>query len=123
MKDVAQELIRCRAWIEAALDYSGGTHDFADVVQAVIQGSMQLWAGDDACAVTEIIHYPKKKTLHVFLAGGKMETILDMQESAAQWGKLQGCDTLTIAGRHGWLKVLNKHGWEPSFSVMSKEIS
>jgi hypothetical protein len=37
------ELERCRPWIEAAMEYSGGTHEFEDIVQALIDGRMQFW--------------------------------------------------------------------------------
>lgn len=119
---VLNELIRCKEWIESALEYSGGTHIFEDIVQGVLEGRMQLWAGDHGCAVTEIVVYPRKKVLHVFLAGGDMNQIIDFQESAAEFGRMNGCDKLTLAGRKGWTKVLDKHGWDESFTVMSKEI-
>ena len=119
---VDNQLLRCREWIEAALEYTGGTHDFIDIRNAVQNGSMQLWASEDSCAVTEIIVYPKKKVLHVFLAGGTIDGIIDMQKSAAEWGKMYGCSEMTIAGRQGWSKVLKSHGWRTAFTVMEKEI-
>ena len=115
------ELRRCQKWIEDALGYAGGTHDYEDIVESVHKGRMQLWAGEEGCAITEIIKYPKMSTLHVFLAGGKMEQIIDFQTSAAEFAKMNGCSKMTLAGRHGWTRVLSKHGWEHSFSVMSKE--
>ena len=42
---------------------------------------MQIWPADDGCLVTEMLLYPKKKVLHIFLAGGKLETLTDMHES------------------------------------------
>lgn len=119
--EVVKQLYRCREWIEAALEHSGGTHDFQDIAESVMQGTMQLWAGEVGCAVTEIIVYPKKKVLHVFLAGGQMNQIIDFQESAVEFGRMQGCSSMTLAGRRGWTKVLDKHGWKESFCVMSKE--
>ena len=116
------ELDRCRQWIEAALNYSGGTHEFIDIVNGVLSGTMQLWAGERGCAVTEITVYPRKKILHVFLAGGDMEQILDFQESAAEFARINKCDSMTIAGRRGWTRVLDKHDWEEAFCVMSKEL-
>ena len=118
---VVQELYRCQEWIEAALEYSGGTHIFADIAEGVMSGTMQLWAGETGCAVTEIIVYPRKKVLHVFLAGGDMSQIIDFQESAVEFGKMNGCTAMTLAGRRGWTKVLGKHGWKESFCVMGKE--
>ena len=120
---VLNELLRCREWIESALEYSGGTHIFEDIVQGVLEGKMQLWTGETGCAVTEIIVYPRKKVLHVFLAGGDMSQIIDFEASALEFGRINGCTTMTLAGRKGWTKVLDKHGWKESFVVMSKETS
>ena len=122
MPPVVQELMRCRDWIEGALQYSGGTHTFRDVFEAVVEGRMQLWANDESCAVTEIVVYPKKKVLHVFLAGGRMEGITEMQESAEVWGKSQGCSAMTIAGRKGWSRVLADYGYKEQFVTLAKEI-
>lgn len=116
------ELQRCRPWIEAALERSGGTHIFEDIVDAVIEGRMQFWPASDACAITEVIVFPRKKVLHVFLAGGKMETIVDMNDSAVEWAKLIGCDGMSIAGRKGWVKVLKKKGWRESFVSLALEV-
>jgi len=121
-KALYSELDRCKKWIEDALAYGGGTHDFEDVVEGVLSGHMQLWSAETACAITEIIVFPKKKVLHVFLAGGSMEEIVNMNESARVWGEAQGCQNMTIAGRKGWEKVLKGHGYKPVFTTLSLEI-
>ena len=118
-----EELVRCRPWIEAALEYSGGTHDFEDVVQSLIDGRMQLWPAPRGCAVTELVVYPKTKALHVFLAGGEMDQIIEMIDSATEWGKTQGCSSMTIAGRHGWQRVLAEHGYKPVMTVLKKDFT
>lgn len=114
------ELLRCRQWIEDALEYSGGTHSFEDVVQGIVSGRMQLWPDLRGCAVTEIVLYPKKSVLHVFLAGGEMQTIINMIDSAITWGKAQGCTSMTLAGRHGWSRVLAKYGYKPVMTVLER---
>ena len=116
------ELDRCRPWIEAALEYSGGTHTFEDIVQGIVSGHMQLWPAPKGCAVTQIVVYPQKKTLHVFLAGGEMEQLLDMMGDAAAWGRTQGCAAMTLSGRIGWQRALRGHGWETRLVQMEKEI-
>lgn len=118
---ILEELLRCRTWIEAALEYSGGTHDFKDICDGVVSGHMQLWAGERGCAVTEIVVYPKKKVLHIFLAGGEMNQILDFEESAIQFAKNNGCTALTLAGRKGWSRVHKDRGWKDAHVVMTKE--
>lgn len=116
------ELDRCRKWIEDALAYGGGTHNFDNIVEGVLTGHMQFWPGEESCAITEIIVFPKKKVLHVFLAGGSMDEIIAMNESAKIWGKAQGCVNMTIAGRKGWEKVLKSHGYKPVYTTLSLEI-
>ena len=117
----AAELIRSRKWIEDALGYSGGTHTFEDVVAGIVSGRMQFWPAERGCAVTEIVVYPRKRVLHVFLAGGEMDQILDMIGDATEWSKGQGCTSMTIAGRHGWQRVLAKHGYRAVMTVLEKE--
>lgn len=111
----------CQFWIENALAYSGGTHTFDDVKQGILDSRFQLWPAERGCAVTEIVVYPQKKVLHVFLAGGEMDQIIAMIDSAVEWSKAQGCSSMTIAGRPGWSRVLAKYGYEPVMTVLEKE--
>jgi hypothetical protein len=122
--DIMAELMRCRQWIENALEYSGLTesHTFADIVRGVLNGEFYFWHGENGCAVTEFTVYPTKKVLHVFLAGGDMQQILDFEESAAVFGKACGCTEMTLAGRKGWRKVLGDRGWHEIHTVMGREI-
>jgi hypothetical protein len=116
------ELERCREFLEPALAYSGGTHEWEDIVEGVHSMRMQLWANERGAAITEIIQYPRKKVLNAFLAGGEMDQVLEMIDSAKQWGAGQGCSSITMSGRRGWLRVLGKHGWEEQFCTMACEI-
>lgn len=111
-----------RKHIEAALEYSGGTHDFEDVRAGVLSGKMQLWPTQNSCAVTEIVQYAKRRSLHVFLAGGDLEEILGGISSVAAWGKAQGCDAMTLSGRRGWEKVLGNHGFHATRIVMERDL-
>lgn len=111
-----------RHHIEAALEYSGGTHVYEDVERAILEGRMQIWPGKRSIAVTEIVVYPHKRVLHCFLAGGDMDEIVDMIDSASKWGRTQGCTGLTLAGRRGWERVLSPHGFKPVMTVMERAI-
>ena len=115
------ELTRCRAWIEAALEYSGGTHNFDDVAEGLASGKMQLWPAPKGCIVTEIVVYPRKKVLNVFLGGGELEQIMDMHQDVITWAKSQGCEALAMTGRFGWKKPLERHGWKTMHSSYVKE--
>ena len=111
-----------REWIEAALEHSGGTHSFDDIAAGIASGHMQLWPARKACAVTEIVVYPQKKVLHVFLAAGDLEQITNAIGAVEEWGKAQGCESLTMNGRFGWQRVLNKRGWSPTMVIMERSL-
>lgn len=107
------ELDRCRKWIEDALEYSAGTHTFDDIQAEVIAGSMQLWPAPKGCLVTQILEFPRRRLLHVFLGGGNLEQLADMHKDVIVWAKAQGCDGATISGRAGWERAFKSIGWTP----------
>ena len=117
-----QEFERCKPYIEAALEYTGGTHDIIDIYEGLYKGTMQLWPAEKSCLVTEIINYPKMKVLNIFLGGGDLTEILSMHEDVIRWAKDQNCTALNMTGRFGWKKPLAKHGWQPMHSSYVKEI-
>ena len=116
------ELKRCRQWIEDALAYSGDTHDFVHIVDGLIEGKFQFWSNEECCVITEVIDYPKKRVLHIFLAGGKLDHIRALEEKAVQWAKSIGCSAFTLTGRKGWEKALKNDGWEYAHTSMVKHI-
>lgn len=115
------ELERCRPWIEAALEYSGGTHVWEDIVDGLTSGRMQLWPAPKGCLVTEIISYPRKRVVNVFLGGGELEQLADMHEAVIAWAKGQGCTAATINGRKGWERAFKGRGWVPLHVTLGKE--
>lgn len=116
------ELERCRPWIEAALDHAGGSHTFEDVVELVRSGHAQLWPAPRGCAVTEIVVYPRKRVLHIFLAGGELDQLKDMFGDAAAWAKAQGCDAMSLSGRVGWSRAMASDGWTTQAVVMERTL-
>ena len=115
------ELERCRPWIEAALAYANGTHEYQDIVDAVATGNMQLWPAPRGCIVTEIVVYPRKKVLNIFLAGGELDQLKDMHDAMNAWAVEQGCTGGSLTGRVGWKKVLEPMGWKLAHSHFVKE--
>ena len=111
-----------RHHIEAALAYGGETHTFEDVQAGILAGRMQIWPAPRGGAITEIIEYPRKRVLHVFLYGGDLDQAIDMIDSAAAWAKTQGCHHMTLSGRLGWQRVMNKHGFKAVLVTREREI-
>lgn len=122
LEEMRGEFARCAPWLQAALDAGGNTHTLEDVWRSVREGRMQFWPAERAAAVTEIVVYPRLKTLHIFLAGGDMDQIVDMDASATEFARLNGCAKVTIAGRKGWARVLRDNGYAEGLTVLGKEI-
>ena len=116
------ELERCKGWIEDALAYGGGTHEYEDIVNSVLEGKMQLWPASQSCLVTEITLYPRKKVCHIFLGGGELQEVLDIYRYVVQWAIDQGCSSLTTTGRKGWARVLKDEGWESHLVLLEKRL-
>lgn len=120
---IRQEAEKARPFIEAALEYSNGTHTFGDVVGALVSGEMQLWATDTAAVVTELQMFPQYRACNFFLAGGDMNQLAHFQRVIGEWAKAQGCQRLTITGRRGWERTfLKDEGYTPKWTTFSKEL-
>lgn len=118
-----EDLQRLRHHVEAALEYSGGTHGIEDIAEGLKKGRFQLWPADDSVVVTEIIVYPRLKNLHFFLAGGDLDELRLMRPLIEQWGKSMGCTRVSLAGREGWSKTfLRDEGYKPKWFVLSKDL-
>jgi hypothetical protein len=117
------EFKRCRQWLEDALEYSNGTFNIIDIADGVAMGDLHLWPAKDAAVITQITVYPRKKVIHCFLAGGNMETIIELEKDVVRWGKSQGCQAITLVGRPGWAKsFLNDIGYHSTHVSMIREI-
>lgn len=119
---ISDELERCKPWIESALEYSGGTHSFEDVVRGINSSDYQFWPAENGCLITEVIGYPRAKKVHVFLAGGELDQFKKMEESLMEWAKLVGASSVTLAGRVGWVKLLKPYKFKHLHSVLERKI-
>lgn len=108
------------AGLEKALAAGGDTHTIGDVVAAVLAGEAQLWEDEGALIVTEIQVYPRKRTLHFWLATGGMAPVIALSHRILAWGREQGIETATLAGRRGWERALAGDGWRPAMTVMER---
>jgi hypothetical protein len=109
--DLLADMLHKRAQIEAALAEGLGAHTFADVCVMALSGRLHWWSVGGSFALTEIVAYPREAHYHIFLGGGDLPDLLGLWEAAQKVARDAGCSRITIAGRPGWAKVLNGHGF------------
>ncbi|NDD54301.1 hypothetical protein EBZ39_10570 [bacterium] len=119
----AEKFKECEKYIEDALQYCNGTHELQDVADQIFNGELQLWPAKDTALVSQIVVYPKRKSIHIFLAGGNIDELINMEESVFSWARRQGCDMLTFSGRLGWSRSkLKNRGYKADHIMMVKDI-
>lgn len=111
-----------RELLEMALARAGGTHTYEDVLQSISAGDMFFWPASKSCMVTEIVQYPRKRALHVFLAAGDLAEIKDMEASLIAFAQSLKCSALSMSGRKGWTKALRDMNWQEAHITLVKEL-
>lgn len=120
-RDIVDEWYRCRGYIVSALEHCE-THDIWDIEAAIAEGYMQFWPGKKAAMVTQVHHFPKVRYLDIFLCGGDVNELLEMEQAVCEHAKLWNCQKVTGGGRKGWARFLAKHGYKP-LTVLEKDVS
>lgn len=118
----ARDISAYRVHIEAALAWSGDTHRYDDVRSMIAAGRLQFWPGPASCIISEIIEHPRKRTLHLFLAGGSLPELHAMLPLLLDWGRTQGCTHASLFGRKGWARsFLSDEGWTVNPCVLMEK--
>ena len=120
---------RAAPLLERALEHAHGTHQLADVAKAITAGQLQLWATGRSAAVSEILNFPRKRALNVFLSAGEIEDIRAALPGMMAYGQGHGCDRIMFAGRldpndrrrSAWEGFFP--GWTPTHLSLCKELS
>lgn len=112
-----------RPMVEAALRYAGETFLYQDVVDHVQEGDMFFWPAEESFLVTEVAQFPRKRTLHIFLAGGKLSEVKSMDESLIAYATALGCTAISLCGRAGWEKALKHLGYKKIHTTIGKNIN
>ena len=100
-----------RGHAEAALEHAGGTHDWDDVLALLVADKLQLWVGRESTLMTELVEYPKLTACRIFLAGGKLDEIVEMVTALETEAAAIGCSRLEGMGRRGWDGIGKRLGW------------
>ncbi len=115
---------KIEAQVGEALARSGGRFEARDVLAALYEGRQQLWlhAGKDIdlVVITEVIQYPRKRALSIFLCVGRnRDSWIGHLADLESFGAERGCTLIEAWARPGWARVL---GWKKTHVLLEKVI-
>lgn len=105
---VAAEWDRCRHWLIPALR----EHTEEQLLEELASGRAQIWGARDGAIVTQLVQ-AEEPLVMIWLGGGEMRALMDLQPGLEAWGRAQGAKALWINGRKGWARALRRAGFEP----------
>lgn len=107
--------------------------DVLDLFEHCLKGYNHLWIVFDeendneivAAVTTQIIEYPRYKTLSIQYMGGKgmNEWFKDGLAVMEKWAKECGCETIEGYGRDAWLRFTKGSGFKKAYVTFEKEIT
>jgi len=121
----------CEPYIAMGNGKSRDEMSVMDIYERLSQARMQLWLifNDNkeiiSVLTTEIIEYPQKTMCRIVTLGGKdldiwVEEFLDTIEA---WALEKGCVAMETVCRKGFIKKLERFGYENAYTVLVKELT
>lgn len=90
---------RALPYIEEALAHGGGSHSIEDVFRQVMTGQCHLWLGERSAAVTEWVRRPQKTELNIWLAGGDLSEMREVEAGMMAFARGGCADNLACLAR------------------------
>jgi hypothetical protein len=100
-----------------------------EIKKRIKKGQYQLWLAEDSggpylAMLSTIDIYPKQKVLRIFWMGGtRLDETLPLLDYIELWAHRSGCGMVEVIGRWGWMRVLDKYGYDPRSVLLVKDIS
>lgn len=104
--------------LKKGLRRCGDTHSVQDVVDALQDGRMQAIYNDDGLIVVQIINYPQKRVMDIFMCVGDLRAISDLKPQLVDYARDMGVDFGRAFVRPGLVDPLLKLGWKKGGTVM-----
>lgn len=118
----ASEFKRLQDILAPALEYDD-THNLQDIADCIDKSVMQLWPAHKSAVVTQVIDFPQKKVLHIFMAGGDLEDLNTLSPHIEKFAQHMGCQKITLTGRRGWSRTfLRNFNFKPTHYWLSAEV-
>lgn len=109
--------------IEKALCYARNSMSYNHVCEKVVTGKLIFIPLPNSIMLCEVCVMPNYRLFHCFVAAGDLDELLsighvELNNVAASYD----CKYISMTGRRGWERPLNKLGWESPLVTMYKEV-
>jgi len=121
----------CEPYIAMGNGKSRDEMSVTDIYERLSEARMQLWLvfNEDkeiiSVLTTEIIDYPRKTVCRIVTLGGKDLDIWveDWLETIEAWALENDCVAMETVCRKGFIKKLERFGYENAYTVLVKELT
>ncbi len=121
----------CEPYKEMGNGKSRDEMSVEDIYKRLSEARMQLWLvfNEDreiiSVLTTEIIDYPRKTVCRIVTLGGKDLDIWvqDWLETIEAWALENDCVAMETVCRKGFIKKLERFGYENAYTVLVKELT
>ena len=108
--------------IAQALLMAGDLLTIDDLRTLAMAGRVQWWGDERAAVATEVMTYPRRRILNLFMAAGELGEILALQKQLDDFAQAEGCTHMAAHGRPAWGLVGRKLGWLPHSIQFVREV-
>lgn len=108
--------------MDRALREGGGTHTMDDLLVEIRNGSKQSFAYGSTWAITQVLDFPRKRVLELFMVVGVGCELAILEEDIVNYAKSVGADFIRTQGRRGWKNKAKEMGWKHTHNIFVKEI-
>lgn len=104
-------------------------YDLDVLYQEVLDHKVQVWGIGDSgkwkvVLFTDVVQNTKGKTLRLFLAFGQgLDKFIPMLDATLEkFARVQGCNTIAVVGRQGWIRKLRAIGFRKELTIISRPV-
>lgn len=108
--------------ISAALLAGGDLLTIDDLRTQALERRVQWWGDERAAVATEVLSYPRRRILNLFMAAGELRRILALQNDVDAFAQDMGCSFMVAHARPAWGLVGKPLGWLPRSIQFVREV-
>lgn len=99
--------------LRRAIAAAGDLWTLADLVELAREGRIQVWHDGGAVVMTDVVDFPRKRIVRVFLVAGRMAGVRRLARQVEAFAVASEADAMVAEGRAAWERIGAPMGWQP----------